>query len=85
MVLETHSEHIVNAIRVLSAESKMEPESCAVFLFESSSAVPTVHRLEIGEDGTTELWPRNFFGEAAGLRARLLRAQSRFRDSGIKL
>jgi predicted ATPase len=77
VILETHSEHIVNAIRVLAAESS-DPVECGVFFIDTSDGVPRIVSLTVAEDGTVSGWPRGFFGEAALLRGRLLRAQQRF-------
>jgi len=81
VLLETHSEHVVNSMRVLAAESEAEVDQCAVFFLDAPNGKPEVHRLEVASDGIVENWPRNFFGEAANLRGRLLRAQGRARPS----
>lgn len=78
VVLETHSEHIVNAMRVQSVELGGSAPTCAVFFLDSPQGVAQVHELQINEDGSIANWPRSFFGESASLRARLLRGQKRF-------
>ena len=76
VILETHSEHIVNSIRVLAAESN-ESINAKIIYIESSQEGPVIHDLSIKEDGTIKEWPPGFFGEAADLRGRILRAQRR--------
>jgi hypothetical protein len=78
VLVETHSEHIVNTVRVLSAEDSTGEVAALsrVLYLESGGKLPTLHELSVLPDGTVPEWPRNFFGEAASLAGRLLRAQS---------
>jgi hypothetical protein len=80
VILETHSEHVLNGMRVLAAESE-ESIACAVYFLDTAMGRPRVHRLSVASDGTVADWPPEFFGEATDLRARLLRAQRRFLGS----
>jgi len=86
VIIETHSEHIVNAIRALTAEDESGELSsnCAIFFIDAEKDVPVIHELSIKPDGTVPDWPYNFFGEAAYLTGRLLRAQKRFRKQAKK-
>jgi len=81
IIIETHSEHIVNMIRVLTAEDEDEElaERCGIFFLDAESQLPIVHDLSIKPDGTVPKWPYNFFGEAVSLTGRMLRAQDRTR------
>lgn len=81
VVLETHSEHIVNSIRVLAAEDESGDiaSKAAIYFLEAKSQKPVVHDLSIQKDGTVPGWPRQFFGEALSLTSRLLGAQRRKR------
>ena len=83
VVLETHSEHLVNAIRVFAAEDESGELAgkCGILFIDAEGAKPTLHDLTIRPDGTVADWPANFFGEVLGLTMRLLRAQRRFRSS----
>lgn len=81
VLIETHSEHIVNAVRVLAAEDverKLFNDVSILFL-NSAQDGPEVVPLHMEEDGTFPDWPKEFFGEAISLSGRLLRAQRRFR------
>jgi hypothetical protein len=83
VILETHSEHIVNTIRVLIAEQDL-PQltgNSNIYYLECSPTGPLLHDLAIRSDGSVPDWPREFFGEAAELVARLLRAQKRHKVS----
>ena len=82
IIVETHSEHIVNAIRVFAAEDEEGKlaSKCAIYFIDAEDDTPTVHELSIKPDGTVPKWPFHFFGEAASLAGRLLRAQKRTRN-----
>lgn len=87
VLIETHSEHLVNAIRVLAAEdlSGDVAKQVGIIFMEMSPEGPKVHRLDIQSDGTVPDWPASFFGEAISLSTRLLKAQGRFmQKSGVK-
>lgn len=88
VLIETHSEHVVNTIRVLTAEDESgELASMCGILYidvDAESKRPIVHELSIKPDGTVPKWPQQFFGEAASLTGRLLRAQKRFRKQARK-
>jgi predicted ATPase len=73
IIIETHSEHIVNALRAISAEGGIAP-SCNIYFLESAPGKPTVHKLHIEEDGSVPHWPPSFFGESSQILSRLLRA-----------
>ncbi|MGB8885199.1 MAG: AAA family ATPase [Candidatus Korobacteraceae bacterium] len=81
ILVETHSEHVVNAVRVLSAEDETGhiASECTILYLEATGGKPNVHELSVKRDGTVPEWPRHFFGEAATLTGRLLRAQKKFR------
>lgn len=81
IMIETHSEHIVNTIRILAAEDETSElaKLCGVYYISTEAARPKVHELCIKNDGTIPDWPKHFFGEALSLASRLLKAQRRFR------
>lgn len=78
--IETHSEHLVNALRVLTAEDESQEisQKLSIFFMEVDANGPVVHRLDVKPDGTVPEWPATFFGEAISLSTRLLKAQRRF-------
>jgi hypothetical protein len=82
VVVETHSEHIVNAVRTMTAEAEREVPQATVFFLDIVEGRPEIRELSIREDGTVDGWPQTFFGEAANLAGRLLRAQRRFAERG---
>jgi predicted ATPase len=78
VLIETHSEHIVNSIRVLAAEDESGTlaDMCRIVFIDTSAGRPLISDLDIESDGTVPDWPVQFFGEALSLGARLLRAQN---------
>jgi predicted ATPase len=81
VLIETHSEHIIDAIRVLSVEDEtgLLENKCRIFFIDTELDKPRILPLDIQKDGTVPDWPQHFFGEAASLTGRLLRAQKKFR------
>jgi len=84
VLLETHSEHILNATRVEIAEDgTRELHADSELLYVGADARgPKVTPLNISENGAVPDWPEEFLGEAAHLAGRLLRAQRGFRKGG---
>lgn len=64
IILETHSEHIVNSIRVISAEDEkgLIRKDCKIYFLETESNKPSVHELSITPDGFIPHWPKEFLG-----------------------
>jgi predicted ATPase len=79
VILETHSEHLVNALRVRAAEDTQNKihHLCKIYYLSTESDKPHVHDLSVQPDGSLSEWPESFFGEALTLSGRLLRAQSK--------
>jgi hypothetical protein len=77
VIVETHSEHIVNAIRVLVAEDQSHELLDSVLVTYLEDRGGEIERLDlsVNADGTVREWPRQFFGEALELSARLMSAQ----------
>ncbi|HEX3106354.1 MAG TPA: AAA family ATPase [Terriglobales bacterium] len=77
ILIETHSEHIVNSLRVMAAEDRTGTlaNNCRIFFLDTDLGLPMVRTLEVQPDGTVPSWPRGFMGEALSLSSRLLRAQ----------
>lgn len=83
VIVETHSEHLVNALRVRVAEDEEEDGLHDIirihYLGNGPENALVVHDLSVQEDGTVPAWPREFFGEALELSSRLLKAQKKRR------
>jgi len=77
VILETHSEHLVNALRVRAAEDPANKihQLCKIYFLGTDADKPQVYDLSVQADGSLNEWPESFFGEAISLSGRLLRAQ----------
>jgi len=83
VILETHSEHLVNALRVKAAEDTDNKihQLCKIYYLSTDSDTPQVHDLSVQPDGSLNEWPESFFGEALSLSGRLLQAQKKMRQN----
>lgn len=81
VLIETHSEHIVNFVRAAIAEDESNKisEDCMVLYMDNVQGRPAVHDLCVTPDGTIPDLPSSFFGESAAVSARILRAQRKHR------
>jgi len=82
VILETHSEHLVNALRVRIAEDQENKlqSLCKIYFLSTESDRPRTQDLSVQPDGSLDEWPDSFFGEALSLSGRLLRAQKKMRE-----
>jgi predicted ATPase len=80
VILETHSEHIVNALRVATAEetSGELSQMIGITYLDSDGAELRKLDMNVEPNGDIEVWPRAFFGEALDLTSRLLSAQRHY-------
>ena len=65
VIIETHSDHILNAIRVATKEQVITPEQSKIYFFtrtENSLATQTTE-ICIEPDGSVSQWPEGFFDE----------------------
>lgn len=66
VLVETHSEHIVNGIRICVKEKQIEKNDVQVAFFykdEDDGYKHTYTSLKINEDGKMNRWPKGFFDE----------------------
>lgn len=61
--IETHSEHILNALRVMVVQRNMNPQDINVMYFDSRLE-NYFETIAIEEDGKMDYWPTNFFDQA---------------------
>ena len=61
-IVETHSEYLLNRIRLLIVKGKIQPEDVAVYYFENSIKDGSIaHRLEFTKNGQILNAPKGFF------------------------
>jgi predicted ATPase len=74
VVVESHSDHVLDGIRIAVKNEDLKPENCAIHYFARSEAGETEVTSPIVEkDGRLDKWPRGFFDEATKNLAHLAR------------
>ncbi len=63
LIIETHSEHILNRIRTMVSEGKLKPDMVAVYFCDATKSGGRSKRLNISEFGQFDNWPEGFFAE----------------------
>ncbi|MCY9805357.1 DUF3696 domain-containing protein [Vibrio scophthalmi] len=69
VIVETHSDHVINGIRVQTIKEVLEPDDSQFYYFELGagleydSPVTLVHNPKINSSGQFDHWPRGFFDE----------------------
>lgn len=72
VVVETHSEHIVNAVR-LAVKAGFPPEDVSIVFFQQEAGRTVVQTVELDPRGRALRWPAGFFDQAAADLTELLR------------
>ena len=60
-IIETHSEYLLNRIRLLLVTGELKPEDVRVLYFENDGFKSTVHDVEFATDGQIKGAPQGFF------------------------
>ncbi|CAH6832679.1 conserved hypothetical protein [Vibrio chagasii] len=65
LIVETHSDHILNAIRVATKESVLNTDMTRVYFFDREENCLSARKntIEIIADGSVDKWPAGFFDE----------------------
>ena len=63
IVIETHSEHVINGIRKFALKNKMAPEDICINYFNIELGKHTVSRLPLNERMDILYWPEGFFDQ----------------------
>lgn len=78
LIIETHSEHLLNRLQRRVAEGVIKKEDVAVYFVNSRKGMAQLEALELDENGEILNWPENFFGdEMEDITARTLAAIKR--------
>ena len=65
VIIETHSEHIVNGARLSVLKEDIEPKDIVINFFSTNTeGGPSQQSLQVKEDGELSEWPVNFFDQA---------------------
>ena len=66
VILETHSEHVVNAVRLAVKTGDLTPEQVAIHFFElDDEGATTTTRIDLDTSGRAMTWPEGFFDQGA--------------------
>jgi len=72
IILETHSDHVLNGIRLAVHQGKLAPELVQLHFFQRQSATSEVISPNINRKGRIDKWPDGFFDEWDNSLAELL-------------
>ncbi len=81
VILESHSEHLLNRLQRRLAECKVEGEEIGLYFCETSRTHSNITELDLDLFGNIANWPQHFFGDQFGEIAAMSKAaQQRRRD-----
>lgn len=67
VLVETHSDHLVNGVRIAVHEGKISPDLVKILFFQRSEqpgeSFTSLLDLKISREGRIDQWPENFFDE----------------------
>lgn len=63
VIIETHSDHVLNGIRVAVKRAQISPEDVQINFFHQQDGKSTVSVPKIDKDGHIDEWPDDFFDE----------------------
>lgn len=63
IILETHSEHVVNGIRLCARQNHIPPEKICINYFSILDQIPCVERILLNEYMDILKWPKGFFDQ----------------------
>ena len=65
VIVETHSDHIINGIQIAVAEKRILNTSVAINFFSHVNGIsqPNVNSINIKEKGELSEWPKGFFDQ----------------------
>ncbi|MED4454874.1 DUF3696 domain-containing protein [Metabacillus fastidiosus] len=64
LVIETHSEHIINRVRLNIKKDQRLLEKINILFFEKNQGSIQYTDIEISEDGKIDYWPKGFFDQS---------------------
>ncbi|OIR24977.1 AAA family ATPase, partial [Bathymodiolus thermophilus thioautotrophic gill symbiont] len=65
VIIESHSDHFLNGLRVATKNGKISPENSQIYFFkkDKNSLETEPHPISIDKDGKLSDWPKSFFDE----------------------
>jgi predicted ATPase len=77
ILLESHSEHLVNRLQLRLGEGKITPADTALYFCERNEGESRLKELDVDMFGNISNWPRDFFGSPLKESAARLEAEIR--------
>jgi len=75
VILETHSDHILNGLRLAVREGIIKPEQTAFHYFRRDGLNVRVETPVINQDGRMDIWPDGFFDQHEKILSALVAAR----------
>jgi len=76
IICETHSDHVINSVRVAVKEGKINKEQVVILFFENVFSETEPHtkvtHIKIDENGSLSSYPDNFLNEWSNQLSRLI-------------
>jgi predicted ATPase len=66
LIVETHSEHLLNRLQRRIADESLKPEDVAIYFAKANANGAEIESLTVNEFGDITNWPDNFFGDEMG-------------------
>ena len=87
VIVETHSEYIINRLRYRSAvaSSDLVASQVGILFFENDKGTTKVKNVQMNEYGYIGEWPKGFFDEGDDLAVAILKAGSMKRNLSSRL
>lgn len=63
LIIETHSDHLLNGIRVAAKEKKISSDNVSILYFADSDGYHKAQRIVLDKEGDLDIWPEGFFDE----------------------
>ncbi|MFE7836907.1 DUF3696 domain-containing protein [Streptomyces sp. NPDC057474] len=63
MVVETHSDHVLNGVRIAVKQEALRPEDAVIHFFRGNGSGAEVITPRVDKDGMLAQWPEGFFDE----------------------
>ena len=64
IILETHSEHIINRVRLRIKENNELMKKVNIYFFEKEEDVVRYQEIQVDNEGKINYWPKNFFDQS---------------------
>ena len=63
LIVETHSDHLLNGIRVAAKNGQISSDNVAIQYFVEHDGCHDAQRIVLNNDGELDCWPQGFFDE----------------------